>query len=162
MTERWRSVPGYEGLYEVSDQGRVRSVQRVVQRSNGVTQTIRERVLRPQRNRKHLNVTLHGQNGITQTPLVHRLVLEAFVGPCPPGQEACHWDDVGDNNKLSNLRWGTPAENQRDKVRNGLNHNANKTHCPSGHAYTPENIYRNGNGRKCKICTIARATGKKL
>ena len=121
--------------------------------------TIRERVLRPQKNNKHVNVTLY-RDGVTQTPLVHRLVLTAFVGPCPPGQEARHWDDVGTNNHLSNLLWGTPSENGHDKTRNGLNHNANKTHCPKGHEYTAENIYLNhdGRGRKCRICTIARST----
>jgi hypothetical protein len=156
MTEQWRPVVGYEGLYEVSDLGRVRSLPRVALRSNGVPYTIRERVLRPQRNSKHVNVTLY-KDGVAQTPLVHRLVLAAFVGPCPPGQQARHWDDVGTNNTLSNLLWGTPSDNQHDMVRNGLNHNANKTHCPNGHEYTPENTYTKNSGRKCRICTIARS-----
>lgn len=51
--------------------------------------------------------------------MVHRLVLEAFVGPCPEGMEACHWDNNGLNCKLSNLRWDTPVNNQRDRIRHG-------------------------------------------
>lgn len=47
-----------------------------------------------------------------------RLVLEAFVGPCPYGMECCHYDDNPFNNKVDNLRWGTTQENALDKVRN--------------------------------------------
>ena len=50
---------------------------------------------------------------------VHALVLEAFVGPRPTGMQCLHRDDDRTNNKLSNLRWGTCAENARDKIRNG-------------------------------------------
>ncbi|KKN85952.1 hypothetical protein LCGC14_0273640 [marine sediment metagenome] len=50
---------------------------------------------------------------------VHRLVLLAFVGPCPEGMEGCHTNDVGEDNHLTNLRWGTPAENREDARRNG-------------------------------------------
>lgn len=54
-----------------------------------------------------------------QKKSVHRLVLEAFVGPCPPGMLACHFDDVRTNNHLHNLRWDTPKNNIRDAARNG-------------------------------------------
>ncbi len=50
---------------------------------------------------------------------VHRLVLEAFVGPCPSGMQCCHYDGDGSNNHLSNLRWGTPKSNQADRIRHG-------------------------------------------
>jgi len=50
---------------------------------------------------------------------VHRLVLEAFVGPCPDGMQGLHWDDDVSNNCISNLRWGTPRENKVDASRNG-------------------------------------------
>lgn len=50
---------------------------------------------------------------------VHRLVLLAFVGPCPEGMECCHNDGNSTNNKLSNLRWGTRKENAADRVRHG-------------------------------------------
>jgi hypothetical protein len=45
---------------------------------------------------------------------VHRLVLVAFVGPCPEGHEACHNNGIRHDNRLENLRWGTPAENRED------------------------------------------------
>lgn len=50
---------------------------------------------------------------------LHRDVLEAFVGPCHPGMEGRHLNGVKEDNRLRNLAWGTPAENQADRVRHG-------------------------------------------
>jgi HNH endonuclease len=57
---------------------------------------------------------------IRLTVVIHHLVLEAFIGPCPPGMEGCHFDDNPYNNRLSNLRWDTSEENKADALRNGL------------------------------------------
>ncbi len=59
-------------------------------------------------------ITIHGKN-----VYVHKLVLEAFVGPCPPGMQCCHGDGNPANNTLTNLRWGTPKSNQADRDRHG-------------------------------------------
>lgn len=56
----------------------------------------------------------------------YRLVLEAFVGPCPPGMEACHNDGNVLNERLSNLRWGTPKSNQADRVKHGTDSRGEK------------------------------------
>jgi hypothetical protein len=58
--------------------------------------------------------------------LVHRLVLEAFVGPCPDGMEACHRDGDRLNCALSNLRWDTPAANQADRVLHGTSNRGSR------------------------------------
>lgn len=58
---------------------------------------------------------------------IHRLVLEAFVGPCPEGMECCHEDDNPSNNNLSNLRWGTRLDNSKDKKRNGRTNRGEKS-----------------------------------
>lgn len=169
MTEQWRPVLGWENLYEVSDYGRVRSVEREVQFGDR-TRRVLSRVLSPGRRGpgKVPYVILSG-DGRRQSRSVHTLVLEAFVGVCPPGHEACHWDDNTTNNHLSNLRWDTHSANMQDCVRNGRhqgaipgrkssgsgrgNANVQKTHCAAGHEYTPENtkIGRNG-GRWCREC----------
>jgi len=124
-TETWRPVVGFEGLYEVSDHGRVRSVDRVgaysrIDQYSGRVISVhrhhRGRLLRPGRaSTGYLTVVL----GRGNTKQVHALVLEAFVGPCPPRHECCHTDDCGSNNMLGNLRWGTRSDNLHDAVRNG-------------------------------------------
>jgi len=64
-------------------------------------------------------VTLYRNDGKPTKVLVHHLVLEAFVGPRPPGKEGCHWDNNRANNYIENLRWGTRSDNMQDSVRHG-------------------------------------------
>lgn len=59
------------------------------------------------------------RNGKSWRPLVHRLVLKTFVGPCPPGHECRHTDGDKSNNALSNLSWGTKLENAADTIQLG-------------------------------------------
>lgn len=139
--ERWLPVVGWDGLYEVSDQGRVLSVRTGLMKSLAV-HTI---------SGYHM-VTLKS-NGRRKTYHVHRLVLDAFVGPLPDGLVSCHNNGDPQDNRLANLRYDTPSANNFDKVRHGKDHNTNKTHCPAGHEYTPENI-RPVNGRKWRQCII--------
>lgn len=137
--ERWLPVPGYEGLYEVSDQGHVRSVPRHGTRGGA---------LRPWLDRKgYAMVRLY--RGARQKGLsTHRLVLLAFVGPPGPGQQCRHLDGDSSNNRLANLAWGTRSENARDRVRHGTHQEAAKAACPAGHAY-----YRDSQGwRRCRTC----------
>jgi len=54
--------------------------------------------------------------GSKQLYYVHRLVLETFIGPCPENMEGCHKNDIGTDNKLNNLRWGTRSTNRKDAV----------------------------------------------
>lgn len=155
--ERWLPVPGYEGGYEVSNHGRVRSLDRTIVTSNGVVRRQPGRTLTPHSLPKgHLFVKVgsRARGNRAKHHLVHRLVLEAFVGPCPPGMEACHWDGDPTNNRVDNLRWDTPSANQHDKKHQGKDHQVNKTHCPQGHPYTPENTYRRPGhpNRACRIC----------
>jgi hypothetical protein len=67
-----------------------------------------------------------GVNGVHKTYYVHRLVLEAFVGPCPLGMECCHENGDRKDNHSHNLRWDTPAANQADRIRHGTNHRGEK------------------------------------
>lgn len=123
--ERWLPVVGWEGCYSVSDQGRVRSEDRVIQRRNGTMAFARGQVLKPfpysgTQGRRYLCVELARDGGTETRRPVHLLVLEAFVGPRPPGTLGCHWDDNRDNNTLANLRWDSPLANARDRQRNAL------------------------------------------
>lgn len=160
--ETWRSVVGYEGLYEVSDLGRVRSLDRVVDRPKtaGGPQRLRGRILRTtQRADGRLYVTL-SKGGKVRPSRVSVLVLTAFVGPRPMDLVGCHNDGNPANNSLSNLRWDTQSENMRDKGRHGTDPKRNRTHCPRGHQLVAPNLVesraRQGQ-RVCLACARARA-----
>ncbi len=113
--EEWRWIPGYEGLYEASARGEIRSVDRVTR----MGRSILGRTLKPGRNPNGYPFVNLCRNGRFTSFTVHRLVLEAFVGPRPAGYEGCHGDGVKGNSALSNLRWGTRADNQSDMNRHG-------------------------------------------
>lgn len=162
MIENWKPVVGYEGLYEVSDHGRVRSMPREVRTTNQHGPVVRQYRGRELNLTRHTNGYLRAglsKDGKVTVKYVHRLVLEAFEGPCPPGHECCHWDDDPTNNRIDNLRWDTPVENQQDMARNNGNYYSKRTHCVNGHELTEDNIYRKPskpNKRECRTCTRER------
>lgn len=157
--ERWLPVVGWEGSYEVSDLGRVRSVDRLIKHSYGGYRHLRSRIIRQRpglKNSAHLKVSLSRQ-GVNHHRWVHRLVLESFVGPCPDGMEGCHENGDPTDTRLTNLRWDTRSANSRDAVRHGTNWQTKKTHCAQGHEFSPENtIWITEPGRRtwrrCKTC----------
>lgn len=112
--ERWLPVVGYEGLYEVSDLGRVRSLDRFAP-----GRFSRGRVLKPSLAESRL--TLHlCRHGISKARRVHQLVAEAFLGRCPEGLEVCHGPGGRLDNRPLNLTYGAKAKNYGpDKVRDG-------------------------------------------
>lgn len=142
--ETWRSATGYEGFYEVSDEGRVRSLHRG-----------KMRMLRPGSANGYPMVILQ-VGGVRAKRYIHRLVAETFIGPCPEGQQVRHRDDNRLNPALSNLLYGTPADNNYDAVANGVHYWANRTHCDKGHEYTEESSYWNGKQRVCRPCRATR------
>lgn len=165
----WRPVVGWEGYYEVSDVGGVRSLPRGVVATWGTTDRLSTRrypgkEMRPQRNTTgHLLVELT-RGGRAVGRFVHRLMLEAFVGPCPDGHIACHRDGDPGNNVLTNLYWATYTQNRLDTVRHGVDHMARRDRCKHGHEYTPENTaYRASGvgGRRCRQCERIRATNQR-
>lgn len=122
--EVWRPVVGFEGRYEVSDQGRVRSLDReikVYREGYGVyARRCRGRVLAPG---PHVGgyalIHLYDGYGERHVTTAHQLVAETFLGPCPFGQQVRHLDGNSTNNRVSNLGYGTPAQNAADKLAHG-------------------------------------------
>jgi hypothetical protein len=117
--EEWRAIPGFEGRYEVSDHGRVRSLDREAHftYSDGTPSWRRAKgqLLRPGlTSAKYLSVMLG-----RKTHLVHRIVALTFIGPCPKGKEVCHNDGNRTNNRAINLRYDTRRENVADTIRQG-------------------------------------------
>lgn len=149
--ERWLPVMGWEGLYEVSDHGRVRSLDRVIQR-NGADAHLCGRVLRPRAHPQGYVAATLSRDGRYMYPLVHTLVLEAFVGPRPEGTEGCHWNGDRTDNRIHNIRWDTPAGNAADKVRHGTT--TRRTRCRRGHRRVAPNLRANG---ACAACHCARS-----
>lgn len=126
-TERWLPVVGFEGLYEVSDLGRVRSLTRIVETSIG-PRIYQGRILQ-----QYIGPGTHGypqaslsKDGRTRPQKVYKLVLEAFVGPCPRRQEARHGPAGKAESALWNLCYGTRTENNWDRARDGIVHMAPK------------------------------------
>jgi hypothetical protein len=163
--EQWLSVPGYPG-YEISDQGQVRSLDREG-RGRWGPRKFKGQILTqvmvggpPGTGGRYHACTLY-QNGKPKQVVIHILVLEVFVGPRPEGMCGCHRDDDPDNNRLKNLYWGTPTQNARDAVNNGLCAKSKITHCPHGHEYTKDNTYivRKSGHRQCRACIKARNKG---
>ena len=118
--EIWKDIPEYEGLYQVSDLGRVRSVDRVVTDKNG-RNILRSGVLLKDRIDKktgRISVML-SKNGKVKTKRVYVLVMLAFVGERPKGHDICHDNDDVSDNKLSNLRYDTKKRNYLDVYKNG-------------------------------------------
>lgn len=119
MIEQWRDIPGFPG-YQVSDLGAVRSLDREIP----YTSRAGRRYLVKRRGYL-LKLKVHKKTGYvgveiaSKDQLVHRLVLLAFVGPCPPGHEGAHGDGVRTNNAPSNLRYATRLENAADRHRHG-------------------------------------------
>lgn len=120
----WKPIPGYETSYEASTDGQIRSLERLVTytRRDGrcVERKYPTKVLKPGLNsRGYEIVTLCDANNRHHTRAVHRLVLETYVGPKQQGQECRHLDGNIRNNALTNLCWGTAAENMADKIAHG-------------------------------------------
>lgn len=117
--EDWRAIPGWEGFYEVSNTGRVRSVARTIPFADGRFRFYpsKTRATHPD-GFGYLKVTLK-RKGVDQRVLVHQAVAAAWIGPRPPGLEVCHGDGDKINNRLENLRYDTRAANYADAVRHG-------------------------------------------
>lgn len=115
MPEIWKDVLGFEGFYEVSNTGKVRSVIRIDSKGlprGGHPMKIGINC------RSNYPVVKLSKDGKSKLCKVHILVLEAFVSSRPVGMMGLHNDDIKENCNLDNLRWGTGSENIADKFKN--------------------------------------------
>ena len=115
--EEWRDVVGYEGLYQVSDQGRVKSLERKVPKWDG-ERTVKERILKPAPTKYgYLQLNLYA-GGKQKALTVHRLVCEAFHENPDNKQEVNHINENKTDNRACNLEWCTRTENCNHGSRN--------------------------------------------
>ena len=148
--EIWKPVVGYEGIYEVSDLGRVRRVK-------AAQGTLAGKVLTPIKGRfGYFSVHLHADRK-RKLVRIHRLVADAFHGTSELPLVR-HLDGNPQNNIPSNLAHGTAQDNANDRVAHGNqfrgNQNSGKTHCKNGHEFSIENtrLVLQSNGRPTRIC----------
>lgn len=156
-------MPGYEGLYEASTFGRVRSLDRLVPGKGGSERISKGRVLSPGvlKGSGRLQVSL-SKDGVVNQMKVHRVVALTFHGPCPDGMETRHWPDPDvTNNRPDNLCYGTKSDNQRDAVAHGTHPMTRKTHCPLDHKLEYPNLREDKlPERECLACSRARSLFK--
>lgn len=155
LEERWVPVARYEGFYEVSDGGRVRSLDRTTQTRDGKLRRDRGVVLRAAiGTNKHMSVVL-SRNSVREQFQVHRLVALAFCPGYHPQLEVCHNDGDPVNNNAENLRWDTHSSNVLDSVRHGTYRNGwgKRTHCKRNHPFDAQNTYWYNGYRSCRACT---------
>lgn len=108
--ERWKWYQGYEGIYQVSTWGQVRSVDRWVIGRDGKKRFFRGRILRPKRDKDgYLEVNLY-LDGKLRTFKVHRMVAEAWISNSENKPQICHRDEDKTNSDVSNLFWATAKE----------------------------------------------------
>lgn len=133
MEEIWKPVKDYEGLYEVSNMGRVKSLNREFLCSNGQIKKNKEKILTPRDNgRGYLNVHLT-KDGCHKHLYVHRLVAEAFIPNPENKKEIDHINTIKTDNRVENLRWVTRYENcnnplTKEKIKNNHADISGKNH----------------------------------
>jgi len=132
IVEQWKPVVGYEGLYEVSDQGRVKTLHGK-RWSGSHWFNVPCRIMKATIGRQGYPVVQLTKNGKGKTCTIHTLVLSAFLCPKPIGQECRHLNGNKEDSRLCNLAWGFPSENTDDRIKHGTmpcgvnHHNAKLT-----------------------------------
>ena len=120
--EKWLPVVGYEGLYEISDLGQVKSLARKVKAKTNVIRNVPTKIMRQIVNKNgYMSVNLSGI-GPQWRVSTHIILARAFLGPRPQGFEVAHEDGNRTNCRLSNLSYKTPLENMKDKRKHGTHH----------------------------------------
>lgn len=153
--EYWKPIPDAEGSYEVSNLGKVRSIDR----TSPEGRRLKGKELKGWFTKGGYRKVWICTNGKRLPRYVHRLVLEAFIGDCPKGMEACHNNGIANDNRLENLRWDTPSANNLDIVLHGNNYRKNLSTCPHGHKLEDPNLYpyrkKRDGSRRCYACCLA-------
>ena len=109
--EIWKPIQGYEGYYEISSHGNVKSLDRTIKSKTGWTRFCPKRKMTAREAGKGYLIVGLSKNGITSSVSIHRATLSVFRGSCPEGCEGSHIDGDKTNNRIDNLLWETHKEN---------------------------------------------------
>lgn len=124
MKEIWKPIKGYEGQYEVSTMGRVRSIPREIPYSAGYTRKNEGRILKPTERTKDPDCNYYvvslSKDNVAKSVFIHRLVAEQFIERKPGYDFVNHIDGNKHNNCVENLEWVTPKGNKMHAIYTGL------------------------------------------
>lgn len=119
MEEEWRDIKGYEGYYQVSNMGRVKSLDRYVKTNKGGKTLLKSKIMKPMERKGYMRVSLT-KNNFDKTYSIHRLVGIAFI-PNPDNKpQINHINGNRSDNRVENLEWCTNGENQKHAYKIGL------------------------------------------
>jgi hypothetical protein len=127
MQEQWRDIPGYEGYYQASSLGRIRSVDRFVRARGDGVRKLKGQFIKAVSSGNiygYLYVALR-KKGTHKNFCIHKLVALTWLGPYPPGKQVRHGPNGHLDNSVENLCYGTPTENSLDRIRDGTMYNIN-------------------------------------
>lgn len=119
MSEIWKDIPGYEGYYQASDQGRIRSLDRLVDNGRGSRSKYKGKILSESHESTGYSLVALPRLPVGHMSRVHQMVARTFLGPCPVGCHVLHGPNGSSDNSAKNLSYGTPVENGRDRRRDG-------------------------------------------
>lgn len=161
VTERWLPVVGWEGSYEVSSLGQVRSIGRTIRYRDGRCRVYPGKLLAQTQSNDYGHLAVSLSRGSRRTLLnVHTAVATAFLGPRPTGMQVRHGAGGRQDNRVTNLSYGTARDNSDDMRRDGTHAFRNQTVCLRGHALTVPNLVpcllKNG-WRSCLACSRGRS-----
>lgn len=120
MKEVWKDIQGYEGLYQVSNQGRVRSLDRTVKRRNQPDLPVAGKVLSPRIGKNGYSYVILSKEAKGKTANIHRLVAEAFLDKPEGCNVVNHIDGNKENNACNNLEWCDSSKNNKHAFDTGL------------------------------------------
>jgi hypothetical protein len=127
MQEQWRDIPGFEGFYQASNLGRIRSVDRDVRTRGGGHRRLKGQIMRINTTKSGYHRVTLRKEGTRKAFFIHKLVALTWLGPYPPGQQVRHGPNGHLNNSVENLCYGTPSENALDRIRDGTMYLTGKT-----------------------------------
>jgi hypothetical protein len=123
--EIWKDILNYENIYQISNFGRVKSIERKLNTGNNFFRIKKENILKQQSNKRGYSTCILTKNNKIQGVLIHRLVAQAFL-PNPKNKpQVNHINGIKSDNNISNLEWNTSSENNKHAHLNKLN-NARK------------------------------------
>lgn len=117
MEEIWKDIAEYDGLYQISNHGRVKSLDRIIMRCDGSIRHFRGRILRHGGAKKGYAIIQLSENGKVRGHAIHRLVAEAFIPNPENKKEVNHKNGIKSDNRDENLEWSSRSENNRHAIR---------------------------------------------